>query len=108
MDLILDALLERGFCVEAARTDHGALALLEREADDISVLVTDINLGEGVTGFDIARKARLLNPAMSVIYIAGLPQDLDRFGVTGAQVILKPFVAAALAEQVAVLATAHA
>lgn len=99
-DLIVEALSERGLTVKAALTDHDAFALLEREAQQLSLLVTDINLGKGVTGFDLARKARELNPAMTVVYITGQPQKFDRFGVDGALIVEKPFAPDVLAEKV--------
>ena len=44
-------------------------------------MVTDINLGRGVTGFDIARRARELNGAIKVIYISGQGPHLGQFSV---------------------------
>lgn len=91
LEIIQDALEARGLRVKAAQTDREALELLEKEARDTAVLVTDINLGAGVTGFDIARKARELNPSLTVVYITGNPEPVKRFGVEGAALIEKPF-----------------
>lgn len=89
---IIQAVLEeRGFVVKAAVTDAEALAVLEVEAAETSVLVTDINLGRGVTGFDIARKARSMNPGVKVVYITGQAAHLERFGVDDALLLEKPF-----------------
>jgi CheY-like chemotaxis protein len=101
VELIVGALNERGLKVKAAHTDHDALDVLEREAAQLSVLVTDINLGKGVTGFDLARKARQLNPAVTVVYITGQMHTLDRFAVDGAVLVEKPFETEAFADQVA-------
>lgn len=100
LEIIQEALTARGLVVRAADTDVDALALLEREAKEFSVLLTDINLGRGVTGFDIARKARSLNPALTVVFITGNPQQLDRFGVDGALLVEKPFAIDELAEKI--------
>ena len=100
LEIIEDALRERGLNVKAAASDRDAMALLEREAQEISLLVTDVNLGQGVTGFDIARKARALNPALTVVYITGNPEHLERFGVDGALMIEKPFPPEEFADQV--------
>ena len=100
LEIIQEALLARGLEVRAAQTDAEALSLLEREAHELSLLVTDINLGRGVTGFDIARKARALNPALTVVFITGDAQKLDRFGVDGAVLVEKPFAVDAFVETV--------
>ena len=40
---------------------------------------------------------------VTVVYITGLPQPIDRFRVDGALLIEKPFISDELAEQVAAL-----
>ena len=100
VELIVEALSERGLNVKSALTDQDALTLLERDAHELSLLVTDINLGKGITGFDVARKARELNPALAIVYITGQPQKLERFGVAGAMLVEKPFPAEEFAEKV--------
>jgi DNA-binding response OmpR family regulator len=93
--------------VKAASSDADALKLLEAEAEaeagKTAVLVTDINLGRGVTGFDIARKARSINPALTVVYITGQAAHLERFGFQDALMFEKPFRAAELANRLASL-----
>ena len=99
LELIQEALKQRGLEVKAALSDAEALALLEKEARETAVLVTDINLGAGVTGFDIARRARALNPALTVVYITGNPHHLERFAVDGALLVEKPFPAEDFADK---------
>ena len=70
-NLIALALAERGVEVRAAANDKAAYRALQREGPSISVLIADINLGEGSTGFDVARRARRANPRLEVIYITG-------------------------------------
>lgn len=99
LELIQEALQARGVQVKAALTDKEALELLEKQAAEMAVLVTDINLGTGVTGFDIARRARALNPALTVVYITGNLEQVERFGVDGAVLVEKPFPADEFAEK---------
>lgn len=57
-------------------------------------LLTDINLGEGPDGFDLAREARALNPDLPVVYMSAL--CAGRFaaeGVSSARFVGKPFTA---------------
>lgn len=55
-------------------------------------LVTDVDLGPGVDGFDIARAARRAQAHLPVVFISGTaaarhPQE----GVEGSQFLAKPF-----------------
>lgn len=98
--LIEEAFAEAGLSVASAKNDRVAYDLLEREARSFAVLVADINLGAGTTGFDVARRARQLNPALKVIYITGHAARLDQFGVPDAEMFPKPFSAVELADRV--------
>lgn len=98
-DLLQDAFEELGLPVRCAGSDRAAYAILDEEARSFSLLVADINLGEGTTGFDVARRARKLNPNLNVIYITGQDTQLDRFGVEGSEIISKPFNPRELAER---------
>lgn len=99
--LIEEALAERGLEVESAASDRVAYDLLAREADEYELLVADINLGEGTTGFDVARRARQLNPGIRVIYITGHAAHMGKFGVQGGEMFPKPFRPVELASRVA-------
>ena len=89
--LIEAALLERGVEVRLAGDDRAAYRILDREAAQIAVVITDIALGAGTTGFDVARRAKRLNPRMEVIYITGHSLKMDRLGVEGGVMFPKPF-----------------
>ncbi|HEV7386020.1 MAG TPA: response regulator, partial [Phenylobacterium sp.] len=80
-DLVEDALVEAGFSVTVAHDDRTAFQKLELEPRSFAAIVTDINLGAGVTGFDIARRARLLNDEIKVIYISGQGPHSEQFSV---------------------------
>jgi DNA-binding response OmpR family regulator len=99
-ELVDDALSDAGMSVTVALSDDVAYDILEREARSFAALVTDINLGEGTTGFDVARRARHLNKQIKVIYITGQAAHVERFGVEDAIMFPKPFDAKELADQV--------
>lgn len=102
-ELIEDAFGERGLDVVSAVNDADAYQRLEEDAKRFAVLVADINLGAGTTGFDVARRARRLNRDLKVIYITGHAAHLGRFGVEGAMMFPKPFNPEELAQRVAEL-----
>ncbi len=86
-----EALAERGLKVRCAGDDRTAQRILEREAAQIGVLVADVHLGAATTGYDVARRARKLNPRIEVVYITGHSLDVTRFGVSGGVLMPKPF-----------------
>ena len=84
-------LRESGFMVIEAHSATEAAAVVERHRA-LAALVTDIDLGPGPDGFEVARWARRVNPAIPVIYISAT--DFQRFaceGVADARFIAKPF-----------------
>jgi len=100
LEVVQDALERRGLTVRTAETDEHAYAILETEARSFNVLIADINLGVGTTGFDVARRARQLHPDLQVVYITGHAAHLDRFGVPDAVMFPKPFYPEELAARV--------
>lgn len=101
---VADALAERGLEVRATDGDRAAQRILEKEATQIGVLVADVNLGSSANGFDVAQRARRLNPRIEVVYITGDPLNVSRFGVSGGVLMPKPFDVANLADVVEALA----
>ncbi len=100
-ELTRDALSEAGFSVTVALDDRAAYQTLELEARSFAAVVTDINLGAGVTGFDVARCARRLNEEIKIIYISGQGPHAGQFAVDRALTVEKPFDPRDLAQQVA-------
>jgi DNA-binding response OmpR family regulator len=100
---------EEGAEVFWAQTDRHAYEILETFSK-LDLLITDINLREGTTGFDVSRFARRLNAALPVIYLSGdAPGSIASFGVDGAEFLLKPVTEAKLlSAATALLAPAEA
>jgi DNA-binding NtrC family response regulator len=98
--VVQDALERKGLDVRTALNDRDAYSVLATEGRSFGMLIADINLGEGVTGFDVARHARQLNPDLKVVYITGHAAHLDRFGVPDAVMFPKPFYPDELADRV--------
>ena len=94
-DMVESALLEAGFEVMVALTGEEAVAILEKQTETIRGLVTDVNLGKGMTGFDLGRRARALLPELPVLYMTGdSAHEWSSQGVPNSVVIPKPFVTA--------------
>ena len=99
--LMGDALEEVGLDVTVAHDDRMAYEVLGRGAPSFAAIVIDLNLGPGVTGFDVARRARQLNAHIKVIYVTGDDSQVSRFGVDQSLTVRKPVAPAALATAVA-------
>jgi DNA-binding response OmpR family regulator len=89
------ALTEAGFEVVCAKDAADALAHFDADPARFKGLVTDIQLGPGKSGWDIARHVREIAPSMPVIYVSGdSAADWHSRGVSGSVMIQKPFVIA--------------
>jgi CheY-like chemotaxis protein len=91
--MIEECLTEAGFEVLTACDGNAAASLLEEHGETLAAFVTDIQLGQGPDGWELARRARIINPAMPVIYTTGDSAHLwTSDGVPLSVVIQKPFV----------------
>jgi DNA-binding response OmpR family regulator len=84
------SLEDAGFEVIMAENAPAAFAALE--ARGISVVITDINLGSGPDGWEVARRARQVNREMPVLYVTGAEGDSwQSKAVSGSRILGKPF-----------------
>ncbi len=93
LELVRDALDEAGFTTQSVSAGEAAIAFLENNRGrELAGLVTDIDFGGEVMGWDVAQRARELNPAIPVIYVSGgSPHDWSARGVPHSVMITKPF-----------------
>ncbi|QIQ87805.1 ATP-binding protein [Erythrobacter sp.] len=76
------------FTLTACDPEHARVTLKER--DDIAVLITDVIMPR-LSGVELAREARRLNPAIEVVFISGYPEeDLMVDGVGRSVYLQKP------------------
>jgi DNA-binding response OmpR family regulator len=68
-------LSEEGYDILLADNGTQALHYIFDENLSIDVLLTDVNIGAGVNGWEVARCARLQVPTMPVIYTSGICED---------------------------------
>ena len=108
LELVQSALEEGGFEVACAGSASAAIAQIEADrARNFVALVTDVNLSRKLSGWDVARRARELNPALPVLYISGdRGHEWEAQGVPESVMLQKPYAAAQLVVAVATLVTA--
>jgi CheY-like chemotaxis protein len=74
IQLAIRGLLRRdGYEVQVASTGKEALEALEGEGYDL--VLTDLSLADGVSGLDVARRARDTDPSIPVILITAYGSD---------------------------------
>ena len=84
-----------GFALIVASNGRQALTEIETDTGRFSGVVTDIRLGSGPTGWDVARRARELAPGIPVIYVSGdSAHEWHSRGLPNSVMITKPFVTA--------------
>ena len=95
-EMLEDALTVGGFAVATAGSGSEAIYMLEMSNACYRALVTDVNLLPGkLTGWDVARRARELNPDMPVVYTTGaVSHDWASKGVSNSVLVPKPFARA--------------
>lgn len=93
--MLVTALEEAGFSVLVADGGDQALAVLASEFQSLNGLITDVNLGKGADGWDVARTARELVVGLPVVYVSAASEhEWTSRGVPNSLMISKPFVSA--------------
>ena len=101
---IEDALSDGGFEACSVHTGEAALSTFRDGHEGCRALLTDVNLGGGISGWDLARQVREIAPGFPVIYMTSASgPDWKSQGVDGSLLIEKPFAPAQLAAAVSQL-----
>lgn len=96
-DVVEQALTEGGFEIAIKSTGEEAITLLRDNQTEYRALVTDIDLGGKLDGWDVARAAREIDPAFPVVYMTGAAADeWASKGVPNSILLAKPFAPAQL------------
>jgi CheY-like chemotaxis protein len=94
-DLVDSCLREAGFEVLVANCGTQALDLLGTSNGALRGLITDINLGDGPDGWEVACRARELIGGLPVVYVSAASEgDWTSKGVPNSVMIAKPFAPA--------------
>jgi DNA-binding response OmpR family regulator len=102
--LIEDALVESGFEAYSVNSGEAALSTFRDGREGCRALLTDVNLGDGISGWELARQIREITPGFPVVYMtsASAP-DWKSQGVADSVLLEKPFAPAQLAAAVSQL-----
>ena len=89
-ELMTEALTDKGFEVRAVPDAGGALRFLLSGAE-VDVMFTDIDLGEGMDGVELAKLARELRPMLPIVYASGRRTTEQFVQVPGSIFLPKPY-----------------
>jgi CheY-like chemotaxis protein len=96
-DVLVAMPTEPGYTILTASTGYEALrVLVERWVD---LLLTDVEM-PGISGFELARQAKLMRPKLHVIYISGRIPGPEGNGLTYGMFLPKPIRTATLLQAV--------
>jgi CheY-like chemotaxis protein len=94
-ELVEAALTEGGFETEIVGSGEEAITLLQDDAANYRALLTDIHLKGTLTGWDVAKRAREVNPDIPVVYMTGAAaSEWPSHGVPNSVLLNKPFAPA--------------
>jgi DNA-binding response OmpR family regulator len=92
---VAQSLADQGFAVQTVA--NAADALDHLAADEVDVLLTDVNLPGGMDGISLARRAREMRPNIPVVYASARATTLSPdVRVPGAIILPKPYEPALL------------
>jgi CheY-like chemotaxis protein len=91
-------------CPKAALVRPGGLSTFRDGREQCRAPLTDVNLGSGISGWELARQIREITPGFPVVYMTSASAPAWKAqGVDGSLLIEKPFAPAQLAAAVSQL-----
>jgi CheY-like chemotaxis protein len=77
-DMVHEAPSEGGFGADMAASGETAITLLQANKGKYRALITDIYFGGKSMGWEVAKRARELNPEIAVVYMTDAGIDKSR------------------------------
>lgn len=105
--IVEEAITESGFETDILSSGEEALTLFRGHTKDYKALVTDVRLKGKISGWEVARRVREIDPRCPVIYMTGAAADeWASQGVPHSVLLQKPFAPAQLVTVVSQLLNA--
>ena len=101
--IVTRSLTRLGYRIMQAVDGRRALAMWEQHADEIDLVLTDMRMPGGLTGFELAKRVRQDQPAMKIILMSGYSPELELNGPGSKlhiEYLAKPFELGTLADMV--------
>jgi DNA-binding response OmpR family regulator len=105
--LVEEALIDGGFETDVLSSGEEALTLFRGRVKNYKALVADVNLKGRISGWEVAKQVREIDPGCPVIYMTGSAADeWASRGVPHSILLQKPFAPAQLVTAVSTLLNA--
>lgn len=105
--MVEEALSDGGFEAVLTASGEEAIVLLRDDKNGIRAVVTDINIGGKIDGWEVARTAREIDPAMPIAYMTGTrSEEWASKGVPNSLLLAKPFAPAQIVTAISQLLNA--
>jgi two-component system, cell cycle sensor histidine kinase and response regulator CckA len=98
-----ESLRALGYQVHEAANGQEAMTLWQTHGADVSLLLTDMVMPEGLTGLELTEQLQTLKPGLKAIISSGYSAEIAQAGVPNREGIIylpKPYTTKALARQV--------
>lgn len=95
---------DKGYLVFTAHDAEEASKTLNDPCNNVDLIITDLNLGAGPSGWDVACRARSVDATIPVIYLTGAPLDDWLTDAPKSLLMQKPVTAEGVAKAVAMFA----
>lgn len=105
--VVIMQLKSLGYAHLSAMDGPSAIDVIRR-SDDIDLMMTDMMMPGGMTGVDLARKARLIRPGLKVLITSGYPdasKECSALSMAGFEFIAKPYTFTELSRTLARMLT---
>jgi DNA-binding response OmpR family regulator len=94
---IEEVLSDGGFEADFAESGEEGVSRFRKADRRYRALLTDINIGRGITGWDVARQVREIDPDLPIVYMTGTSaEEWKSRGVPNSILLEKPFAPAQL------------
>ncbi|MBO6527533.1 response regulator [Erythrobacter sp.] len=99
---LIDLFEDAGYSTLDASNADQAFKIMENRKDQIDLLVTDIRLGQGPDGWDVARRSRQLVGELPIIFVsADAASEWEEQNILNSVMLAKPVQGRDLLEAVA-------
>jgi PAS domain S-box-containing protein len=99
-DFVIAALRSLGYTVLAATHGDTALQCLKAYEGPVHLLFTDIVMPGGMTGWELAKRAVILRPALKILFTSGYTEPSGRANADLGPLLAKPYSKVELANAV--------